>query len=498
MTAASDYLWPLPDSRTLTGGFADSRTDHFHGGVDLRARTPLPVIAPTDGWVERISVNPAGYGLTLYYRLADGNTAVFGHLSRYEPELQALVRDSQLVAETYHVDFSFEEPAQAPSYRKGDILCFTGSSGRGPAHLHFEVRKGAVQLDPLMFYDPADRDKPVIVELRWVNWSEFSPTSSGRAIAKQVTPTINSNEPIALFVRTYDPGPWGRNAVPQTVRVFLDQQLIFEDRCAEIDLLGPQSIYEKLVYKDVKHNDRDVRRLFDWPLRGLTEADPLPSGWIENFRGDVRIEVEDRNGNISSYSVRVDVGDSRPDRPLPDRAVPLDFVLTGDDASMSWADVAELSGEIRINDEDFAFASKLRLTAHESYRPGTYWYKRSGAAGKSALWRIPSDDPDQLACYVLRGGIYGLAYDDTPPKLLLSGQHGKIKFTLTDDESSIDDSSVRCTVDGETAIPEFEYEEKGGVIWTRKSLTRGQHLVHFEAQNRAGLSRTWEVAVTVP
>lgn len=495
---AADYLWPLPDSRTLTGGHADSRADHFHGGVDLRARSPLPVVAPTDGWVERIGINPAGYGRTLYFRLADGNTAVFGHLSSYEPELQTLVRDSQLVAGTYRVDFSFQDSTVAPRYRSGEVLCYTGASGRGPAHLHFEIRRGAVQLDPLGFYRPRDTERPVIVGVSWAKYSEFTPSFAGHALTLNASPRINSDEPIAFFLRTYDPGPWGRNAVPTAVRVFRDNDLISEDRCVEIDLQGPQDVYAKLVYREYKHNDRDVRRLFDWLPRNLGSDAPLAAGWIENFSGNVRIEVEDRDGNVTSRTIPVVIGGTKLAPPLPQRTELLDYILTGDELAMSWAEPSERMGEIVINDEDFAFPAKLKLTAHEPFESGKYWYKRSGAAGKSPLWRIPSEDSRDMACYVLRGGTYGIATDETPPVLTLSARSSRIVFTLSDDESSIDDGSVRCSVDEITAVPEFEYEEDGGTIWTAERLSSGKHRVLFSAANRAGLSKQWDVTVTIP
>ncbi|MDD5088591.1 MAG: M23 family metallopeptidase, partial [bacterium] len=132
---AAEPLWPLPDSRTLTGGFADSRPDHFHGGVDLRTfGKALPVIAPTDGWIERFAVSPSGYGRSLYLRLADGKTAVFGHLSRFQPRLESMLRDSQLAVGTYRVDCLFEDSAESCGFRAGDTLALTGRSGIGPPH----------------------------------------------------------------------------------------------------------------------------------------------------------------------------------------------------------------------------------------------------------------------------------------------------------------------------------------------------------------------------
>lgn len=495
---AADYLWPLPDSHILTGGFADSRPEHFHGGVDLRARSPLRVVAPTDGWVERVGINPPGYGRTLYFRLSDGNTAVFGHLSRYEPELQEIVRDSQLVCGTYRVDFSFTDSATAPRYKAGETLCFSGSSGRGPAHLHFEIRNGALQLDPLQFYSPADRDKPVIVGVNWIKYSDNIPSSSGQSLALNVSPRVNSDEPVAFLIRTYDPGPWGRNAVPRASRVYQGEQLIFEDRSAEIDLEGPQVIYEKLVYREFKHNDRDVRRLFKWFPLDLGVDARLPQGWIENFNGGVRIEVEDRNGNTTSQTIDVNIGDKLRQPFVGALKAATTFQLTGDQVAFSWANFTERNSECLINDEDFAFPAKLVLKSDEKFEPGKYWYKRGGAAGRSPMWRIPADDPELMSCYVLRGGTYGISVDATPPKLTLSGASGKLTFKLSDNESSIDDSSVRCRVDGETAIPEFEYEEDGGTIWTQTALSRGQHRVEFEAMNRAGLLKTWDVMVTIP
>jgi len=492
---AQNYLWPLPDSRTLTGGHADSRADHFHGGVDLRARSPLKVIAPTDGWIERIAINPAGYGRTLYFRLDDGRTAVFGHLSKYEPELQATVRDSQLAVGTYHIDVSYDEHNTPHRYHAGDVLCYTGSSGRGPAHLHFEIRDGGTQLDPLMFYSPADDQKPVITGLSWIRLSDDIPASGGKTLTLAASPRVQSDEPVAFLVRAYDPGPWGRNAVPRFIRVYADEQLIFEDRSSEINLLGKQNIYEKLVYSEYSRNDRDVRRLFRWPNRN-SDDDNLPAGWLGNFTGVVRIEVEDRNGNTASVRIPVQSGARRPFSHMRESCEANGYTLSGDSVALSWAELAPIGNEIAVNDADFAFPAKLVLSSDRSFETGLYFYKRSGATGKSPLWRIPGEDI--MSCYVLRGGTYGIATDDSPPRLTISGQSGSLRFTLNDDESSIDDSNVRCTVNGEVAIPEYEYEEDGGAIWTQKKLPSGKHQVVFTAANRAGVSKTWEFEVIIP
>ncbi|MDD5089245.1 MAG: Ig-like domain-containing protein, partial [bacterium] len=102
-----------------------------------------------------------------------------------------------------------------------------------------------------------------------------------------------------------------------------------------------------------------------------------------------------------------------------------------------------------------------------------------------------------MSCRILRGGVYGVAEDRNPPRLVISGRSGKITFQLTDGESGIDDSSVRCSVDGRAAVAEYEYEEDGGDVWTPIALKAGDHNVTFTAADRAGNERSWTITVTV-
>jgi murein DD-endopeptidase MepM/ murein hydrolase activator NlpD len=98
----------------------------MHKGVDFGAPPGTPVFAAGDGVVEKMGWW-GGYGK--YVRLrhnADTGTA-YAHLSRFNPNLR----------EGSHV-------------RQGQIIAFTGSTGAstGP-HLHFEVLKNGVQVNPL-------------------------------------------------------------------------------------------------------------------------------------------------------------------------------------------------------------------------------------------------------------------------------------------------------------------------------------------------------------
>jgi hypothetical protein len=485
--SAAEYLWPLPSSQYLTGGFADSRPEHFHGGVDLRAQSPQPVIAPTDGWIERIAVTPTGYGRTLYFRLSDGKTAVYGHLSKFQPSLEAMLRDSQIVKGTSRVDFSFGDSISAPRFLAGETLAHTGSTGRGPSHFHFEIRDGAVQLDPLQFYEPVDKQAPVIVSLHKIESRDFTPWSSGTSVA--IGSTIHSDNAVAFLIQCYDPGPWGRNAVPSAIRVRKGDELLYEVFPARIDLLGEKDIYEQLVWKDVAQHDKDTRRLFDH----------THTGWIADYEGDVVIEVEDRAGNSKRATIAVSVGPRDFEARNESRLTAGAYRLEGECDELKWATVSSSGGSLNIGPDYLAFGDDVKLVrdiAPHELRPGLYIYKES-AKGRAPLWTAFTEDSTAVSTKILKCGSYGIAYDSTPPKLLVSSKNTRIHFSLTDAETSIDDGTIKCRVDDRVAIAEFEYEEDGGVIWTQEPLNVGEHSLFFSAANRAGVLKEWQLSVTV-
>lgn len=506
------FLWPLPGYETITGGFADSRPDHFHGGVDVRTGPePQVVIAPADGWIERLAVTPPGYGRTLYFRLADGRTAVFGHLSRFAPVLEQMMRDSQLACGTYRVDFSFAESIPQLCFHAGDTLAFSGKSGVGPAHLHFEIREGDVQTDPLALYERADNDLPVVAGISWTALSDFTPWSSGKTLVLKriraghwTASAVNADEPVAFFIRCYDPNPWGRNAVPRSLRIKVDGRTLYEDQATRIALLGLRDIYAKIVWPE-RQRRRDVRRLFEIPHRP-EYRDSITSyrGWLADLdHANVVIEVEDRAGNVTQVEFTVTAGADVP-RADPQTSFTIQsgtFTLeTGGDPTATWAEMSALSpDEVKISPAGLAFGRRLRLL-HTNQRalPGVFCYERKtdGALRTIAQAQL---DPDSLSnCWILRAGTYGVGQDSLPPELSLYARGGELRFQLSDGLSGIDDSTVRATIDGQTAIPEFEYEERGGAIWTPQPLTSGSHNVVFTAADRAGNVGMWQTTITVP
>lgn len=126
-------LWPV--NGRLLSRFGDredpfaSEGDRgeFHKGVDISAATGTPVRAAADGVVEYAAYRPDGYGKMVVVDHGNGLSTWYAHLSNFE------VIPGQEV-------------------RRGDVLAYSGATGRVTApHLHFEVRRGGIAVNPYSY-----------------------------------------------------------------------------------------------------------------------------------------------------------------------------------------------------------------------------------------------------------------------------------------------------------------------------------------------------------
>lgn len=135
-----DYLWPTDASNYLTSSFAEYRPGHFHAGIDIKTwgRIGYKVFAIQDGHIMRIGVSPYGYGKVIYQKLDSGEITVYAHLDQFNDELQNYVKQEQKRKQAYRIN-NYLRRDQFP-IKKGDIIGYTGASGIGSPHLHFEIR----------------------------------------------------------------------------------------------------------------------------------------------------------------------------------------------------------------------------------------------------------------------------------------------------------------------------------------------------------------------
>jgi murein DD-endopeptidase MepM/ murein hydrolase activator NlpD len=125
--ARLQMVWPA--SGTVTARFGEWRGSHRHAGIDIGMLRTLRLRSVSAGIVERTGYVPGydGYGRVVVLDLPGPYTALYAHLSSIR------VRPGQRV-------------------RKGQRLGLAGCTGScSGTHLHFEVKKRGVPVNPLSF-----------------------------------------------------------------------------------------------------------------------------------------------------------------------------------------------------------------------------------------------------------------------------------------------------------------------------------------------------------
>jgi murein DD-endopeptidase MepM/ murein hydrolase activator NlpD len=125
--AAADMAWPVSGRITSYFGYRRHpilRFMRLHAGVDFGASWGSPILAAADGQVVGAGW-AGGYGRQVRLAHGAGLTSSYSHMSEIAAEPGTIVR-------------------------RGQVIGYVGSSGlsTGP-HLHFEVKRGGVPVNPL-------------------------------------------------------------------------------------------------------------------------------------------------------------------------------------------------------------------------------------------------------------------------------------------------------------------------------------------------------------
>ena len=139
---------PLDGPFVFNGGFGEYRAGHFHAGLDFGTgeRVGKPVHAPLSGFIARARTSGVGYGRSLYLQGRDGRLLQFGHLDAFAEPMASWVAAAQESSGQYEQDL-YPAAGRFP-VKAGDVIAWTGESGAGGPHLHFEVRVGDMAYNP--------------------------------------------------------------------------------------------------------------------------------------------------------------------------------------------------------------------------------------------------------------------------------------------------------------------------------------------------------------
>jgi hypothetical protein len=144
--AAGNILFPLKTNDSVSATFGEYRSNHLHAGADFRTqrRNGIPVIAPSPGKIVNLYGDENGYGLMLTFEADNGFIYKFAHLSAFENDkfrLDGYVKKAR-AANNSRFNYDIDLSAENIRAGAGEIIAYSGDSGAGPPHLHFEINAG--------------------------------------------------------------------------------------------------------------------------------------------------------------------------------------------------------------------------------------------------------------------------------------------------------------------------------------------------------------------
>lgn len=311
-------------SNSLTGNMGELRSNHFHGGIDIRTGwNGIPILAAADGYVSRVQTNPDGYGNLVFVTHPEtGFVTVYAHLEKFYPELDKEVLNYQYANELSQIDMLLEP--NKLKRKKGEMVGISGNTGssRGP-HLHFEIRDTNNNLyNPIHFDFPEVNDKlppyfeglvvrPLTISSRVKG--EFSPTEF--KIVKQgkdfVCPEIIPVEgTIGLEIKAKDRISFGsQHAGLSCIDVLKDGQLAFYLNFSVIPFRISNHINAYIDYPTYYKTGSRFQRCYKVDGFELTKELPTNrSGRItinDTNLHEVTIQISDASGNTADLKLKL-------------------------------------------------------------------------------------------------------------------------------------------------------------------------------------------------
>ncbi|MBU8932866.1 MAG: M23 family metallopeptidase [candidate division Zixibacteria bacterium] len=318
--------WPLKGDIDLSSGFGDYRDGHFHFGLDLRTGGKIgkQVFAPESGYVWRVRTSYEGYGKALYIRCDDGYTYVFGHLSQFSAPVDRELKAAQIESEKYYQDLYF--PEDSLPVKKGELIAFTGKTGSGAPHLHFEKRQDDTPLNPLKSgFKVHDKIGPTFTRLGVALVDDRSLLPNGeRKLQVDVVRTGKEdhyfvdmpfylNRPFGLFVECFDRGrPGGMKHSVYKLSLYIDDDLHYQVKFDSVDFKTNHTVSLEYDYLAAVDKRKHVRSLYK--KTGNVFAGGRGKGTSEGRFGlegseryglhEGRIVAEDASGNQSELKFR--------------------------------------------------------------------------------------------------------------------------------------------------------------------------------------------------
>ena len=536
---AQDYHPPLDFKMLLSGTFGELRENHFHSGIDIKTEgvEGQKVYAIEDGYVSRIKVSTWGYGKALYITHADGNTSVYGHLKKFNKEIDDYVVEKQYKKEEFEIQL-FPQKDKF-KIKKGEIIALSGNTGGSAgAHLHFEIRNTKTEhpINPLQFgFDIVDNIKPTINRIKIypidgeVNEKEIEESFSLKKSGEQytlsgATPIVKGK--IAFGISTYDQSnnTYNKNGI-YSIKLLVNSNLIYHFQMDEFSFEESRFINAHIDYKEKKISHTKYHRCYKLPNNKLSVYQKMIEKGIVNFTDDtthsVQFEVMDIYKNksmlsfkIKSITTQIERENSMISPPFsqyfnymkPNLFKEKNFQLhmekysLYEDLNFEYSELDSIEGvfgKIQHCHHDYVSIHKSFVISLKAEIPknlknkvyiakvdekGNFWYM-------GGSWRN-----SMLSAKVREFGDFCIIADTIKPNIKgINIYPGKkfntqttIKCTILDKGSGI--KTHRAEIDGKWILMEYDYKKKLLVYEIKDDLEKGKHTFSLVVSDKIGNS----------
>jgi hypothetical protein len=332
------FISPVKIPLSLSANFGELRIDHFHSGLDIKTNgaTGKEVVAAADGYVYRISVSPGGFGKALYIRHPSGYSTVYGHLEKFNEEIDKYVRAQQHEKKSFLI--TLYPPRERFRVSSGEIIAYSGNSGSsGGPHLHYEIRKSEseIPINPLSFeFGITDNIKPVIEKLVIYpvnrntlidkqNRKKMIPvTGAGGKFTLTAGTEIDISGEAGFGIKAFDLLDESRNkCAVYSIELLIDSSSVFKYVMDAFSFDESRYINSHIDYEVYQKDKIYVERTFVLPNDKLSVYKNLVKRGICNFNDNrqhlAEIIVADMNGNKSRLSFKINAATLKP-RDIPD------------------------------------------------------------------------------------------------------------------------------------------------------------------------------------
>lgn len=304
IAAAQSVLPPMAIPFRLSGNFGELRSGHLHSGVDIKTGgvTGIPVVSIADGYVTRIFVSPYGYGLALYINHPDGRMSVYGHLDRFNPEIEKWVREQQYKRTAYSVDL-YPDRDKFP-LKAGDLIAYSGNSGAsGGPHLHFELRNSANSklINPITTGAITVKDhipprfmKMYIVEINVVNGipvHKVVRTLAADTVTTNTVLPLRKNSYFALEVTEAKNDNYNVLGVYRTTG-FMDDSVYYRTQVDGFEFSQTRYVNAYVLYEQHMRTKYDVIRTFKAPNNKLPIYETIVNQGVINLQDTLTHKIE--------------------------------------------------------------------------------------------------------------------------------------------------------------------------------------------------------------